>query len=80
MVNFLTRIGLTQEKTNPENSRRSDFKKGIDAMDGRRRRCETFISIRKNKKEEGLAKRRNMNMLVPSLPAMPWATNDGSTA
>ena len=47
-----------QLSPNPDNSRRSEFKKGIDALEGRRRRSETSISIRKNKKDEGIAKRR----------------------
>jgi importin subunit alpha-1 len=45
--------------------RRKDFKKGVDAGDARRRRGETAVSLRKNKREEGLAKRRN---LTPSSP------------
>mmetsp|Transcript_3142 Transcript_3142/g.7211 ORF Transcript_3142/g.7211 Transcript_3142/m.7211 type:complete len:567 (+) Transcript_3142:89-1789(+) len=40
--------------------RMSSFKKGIDAKDGRRRRDDTRIQIRKNKREEGLMKRRAM--------------------
>lgn len=40
-----------------------DFKKGINADDSRRRREQDAIKIRKEKKEEGLAKRRNMNNL-----------------
>ena len=40
---------------------RSEFKKGIDVMEGRRRRTETSIKLRKDKKEEGIAKRRAMN-------------------
>ncbi|KAL7532724.1 hypothetical protein ACHAXR_004801 [Thalassiosira sp. AJA248-18] len=61
---------------NRENSRRSDFKKGIDAMEGRRRRTETTISLRKNKKDEGIAKRRAM----PVAPAMPTAMANEKTA
>jgi len=38
--------------------RRSQFKKGIDADESRRRRTETTISLRKSKKDEGIAKRR----------------------
>lgn len=40
--------------------RMSSFKKGIDAKDGRRRRDDTRIQLRKNKREEGLMKRRAM--------------------
>lgn len=42
--------------------RASGFKKGIDASECRRRRTETSIKLRKDKKEEGLAKRRAMAM------------------
>lgn len=38
-----------------------DFKKGISGEDARRRREETSIKLRKEKKEEGLAKRRNLS-------------------
>lgn len=62
---------------NRENSRRSEFKKGIDTMEGRRRRTETSISIRKNKKDEGIAKRRAMTVTPPS--AIPAASNSDST-
>lgn len=49
--------------------RRTEFKKGIDASEGRRRRTETSIKLRKDKKDEGLAKRRAM-LAAPTLPAM----------
>mmetsp|Transcript_36393 Transcript_36393/g.53314 ORF Transcript_36393/g.53314 Transcript_36393/m.53314 type:complete len:524 (-) Transcript_36393:179-1750(-) len=42
--------------------RKKDFKKGIDTGDSRRRRGETTVSLRKAKKEEGLAKRRNVRV------------------
>lgn len=48
--------------------RRSDFKKGVDLNDGRRRRTETNVQLRKNKKEEGIAKRRAMTSVPNSLP------------
>ena len=38
--------------------RQAAFKKGIDADESRRRRGDTQLQIRKNKKEEGLQKRR----------------------
>jgi hypothetical protein len=41
-------------------SRRNEFKKGINLDDGRRRRGDTAIQLRKTQKEEGLAKRRNL--------------------
>lgn len=41
-----------------DNARRSQFKKGLDSDSSRRRRENVSINIRKNKKEQGLAKRR----------------------
>eukprot|EP00547_Thalassionema_nitzschioides_P016680 CAMPEP_0194251788 /NCGR_PEP_ID=MMETSP0158-20130606/26194_1 /TAXON_ID=33649 /ORGANISM="Thalassionema nitzschioides, Strain L26-B" /LENGTH=548 /DNA_ID=CAMNT_0038989023 /DNA_START=58 /DNA_END=1704 /DNA_ORIENTATION=+ len=46
--------------TKPED-RLLNFKKGIDAEDGRRRREETQLSLRKQKKDERLSKRRLAN-------------------
>ena len=60
-----------------ENSRRNEFKKGIDALEGRRRRTETTISLRKNKKDEGIAKRRAM-MTTPS-SSMPTSSMHDDT-
>lgn len=48
----------------PIADRKTSFKKGLDAGEGRRNRNETTISLRKNKREEGLAKRR---MATPAL-------------
>lgn len=45
-----------------------DVKKGISADDSRRRREENTIKLRKEKKEEGLAKRRNIQALLESEP------------
>jgi importin subunit alpha-6/7 len=45
------------ELTNPP-ARLKNFKNGIDAEEGRRRREETQLSIRKQKKNERLSKRR----------------------
>jgi len=42
--------------------RRNQFKKGIDSDSSRRRRENVSINIRKNKKEQGLAKRRNIQL------------------
>mmetsp|Transcript_25592 Transcript_25592/g.36056 ORF Transcript_25592/g.36056 Transcript_25592/m.36056 type:complete len:570 (+) Transcript_25592:99-1808(+) len=44
-----------------EQVRMKAFKKGLDSEDGRRRREETVLQIRKNKKEDKLAKRRAAN-------------------
>mmetsp|Transcript_9497 Transcript_9497/g.11680 ORF Transcript_9497/g.11680 Transcript_9497/m.11680 type:complete len:477 (+) Transcript_9497:42-1472(+) len=49
--------------TNVDRSgRKQAFKKGVDFEDARRRREETTIQIRKNKKEERLLKRRTANI------------------
>ena len=40
--------------------RKQGLKKGVNTEDSRRRRADTTIQLRKNKKEEGLAKRRNI--------------------
>ena len=47
-------------QTSAAATRRKDFKKGIDAEESRRKREETRISIRKQKREEHLHKRRNL--------------------
>lgn len=49
--------------------RRSQFKKGIDADESRRRRTETTISLRKSKKDEGIAKRR-ARVVAPTMMMM----------
>ena len=41
-------------------NRAKDFKKGVTQDDGRRRREANALSLRKDKKEEGLSKRRNL--------------------
>ena len=49
-----------------------NVKKGISLDEGRRRREATCISVRKDKKEEGLAKRRNLGSAVdPAVPEIP---------
>ena len=58
-------------------TRKADFKKGVDTLEGRRRRTETTLSIRKNKKDEGLAKRRMLSS-VPTATA--GATNSTNAA
>ena len=50
--------------------RKKETKKGINADDARRRRAETTTQLRKDKKEEGVAKRRNLlvnNFTDPNL-------------
>lgn len=45
-----------------QSKRQQEFKKGVTSEDGRRRRGEAAMQIRKNHKEESLAKRRNIMM------------------
>mmetsp|Transcript_25170 Transcript_25170/g.37406 ORF Transcript_25170/g.37406 Transcript_25170/m.37406 type:complete len:554 (-) Transcript_25170:1341-3002(-) len=54
---------------NNRDDRRSQFKKGIDADESRRRRTETTISLRKSKKDEGIAKRRARVMAPTTMTA-----------
>mmetsp|Transcript_60707 Transcript_60707/g.180001 ORF Transcript_60707/g.180001 Transcript_60707/m.180001 type:complete len:553 (-) Transcript_60707:202-1860(-) len=42
--------------------RTKSYKKGIDSLESRRRRDDTRVQLRKNKREEGLAKRRAMGV------------------
>ena len=54
--------------------RLADYKKTTDADDGRRRREDTRLQIRREKKEERMLKRRmgtNMPQLVEETPAAP---------
>ncbi|KAF2076879.1 hypothetical protein CYY_001846 [Polysphondylium violaceum] len=51
-----------------QDERKAQFKKGIDADDQRRRREETSISIRKNKREENLLKKRNIPIASAQAP------------
>jgi len=44
-----------------QEQRKKEFKKGIDAEDARKKREETSVSIRKNKRDESLHKKRNVN-------------------
>eukprot|EP01039_Chlorochromonas_danica_P004314 gene4314-4735_t len=61
-----------------------DFKKGISAEDNRRRREETSLKLRKEKKEEGLAKRRNLtiafqdpaDLSAAAMPPVPPSAED----
>jgi len=42
----------------PSDHRKGDFKKTVDAVEGRRRRADTTLKIRKQKKEQQLKKKR----------------------
>lgn len=61
-------------------ARKKNFKKGIDKDEGRRRRSDQSIQIRKTKKEESLNQRRRTGMAegeaaAPSVSLNPTATN-----
>eukprot|EP00339_Tiarina_fusa_P001100 CAMPEP_0117055134 /NCGR_PEP_ID=MMETSP0472-20121206/38213_1 /TAXON_ID=693140 ORGANISM="Tiarina fusus, Strain LIS" /NCGR_SAMPLE_ID=MMETSP0472 /ASSEMBLY_ACC=CAM_ASM_000603 /LENGTH=544 /DNA_ID=CAMNT_0004770997 /DNA_START=55 /DNA_END=1689 /DNA_ORIENTATION=+ len=58
-----------------EKARRAGFKKTLDDKEGRRRREETTRQIRKNKREENIAKRRQM---TPAPSASTDITATGS--
>eukprot|EP00978_Attheya_sp_CCMP212_P004580 scaffold10016_cov54-Attheya_sp.AAC.2 len=61
--------------------RKANFKKGIDAAECRRGREDTQIRLRKNKKEESLAKRRNLaNVKGPAENAGVAVNQTGVTA
>ena len=51
-----------QQSPKPSSSRARDFKKGVSADDNRRRREANVNAIRKDKKEDGLSKRRNISL------------------
>lgn len=61
--------------------KRGDMKAGKDPSDSRRRRADTTISLRKQKKEQGLAKRRNTAVSSASSALQsPSETSDAGTA
>eukprot|EP00013_Stygamoeba_regulata_P025233 CAMPEP_0177648282 /NCGR_PEP_ID=MMETSP0447-20121125/10747_1 /TAXON_ID=0 /ORGANISM="Stygamoeba regulata, Strain BSH-02190019" /LENGTH=516 /DNA_ID=CAMNT_0019150917 /DNA_START=84 /DNA_END=1634 /DNA_ORIENTATION=+ len=53
-----------------QEARRSHFKKGIDTTDARKKRGDMALSIRKNKREETLMKRRNMQQKAKQKPSV----------
>jgi hypothetical protein len=59
-----------------------DVKKGIDMDESRRRRESNAISIRKDKKEESLSKRRNLTAVLESSAGIDISslTSTGATA
>ena len=62
MKKAIERFLLTRKRA-PGPQRKNAYKKGVDVDDARRRREETTIQIRKNKKEERLNKRRTVHVL-----------------
>ena len=61
-------------------SSRRSVKKSVSADDARRSRAETTIKLRKNKKEEGLAKRRNFSGAAAEVEAAEAAFGSSSSA
>lgn len=59
--------------------RKSQYKKGVSVEDGRRRRQDTTVQIRKSKRQEQMKKRRNMNKNATSETKDTTSNNtDGS--
>lgn len=58
--------------------KRRDIKAGNDPTDLRRRRADSALSIRKQKKEQGLAKRRNTASMSASAALAGGAAGSGS--
>jgi len=49
--------------------RRNRYKVAVDADEGRRRREDNMVEIRKNKREESLQKKRREGLLAQQFPA-----------
>lgn len=62
---------------NKPEDRLLNFKKGVDAEDGRRRREETQLNLRKQKKDERLSKRRLANTQPASQTAVDNTASTG---
>lgn len=56
--------------------RRGRYKVAVDAEEGRRRRKESMVKIRKSKKEEGLLKKRRDGMQGLRLPTSEEAASN----
>eukprot|EP00986_Skeletonema_menzelii_P004508 scaffold1543_cov128-Skeletonema_menzelii.AAC.3 len=65
------RKGQSKMMINKEEERKKGFKKAIDIDEGRRRREETTLQIRKTKKDVRLAKRRQMPSAAAGMDATP---------
>lgn len=61
---------MNSEQTNiASDHRKGDFKKTVDATEGRRRRADTTLKIRKQKKEQQLKKKRADALSAPTYTA-----------
>ena len=65
---------------NAGGGRRADFKKGCSLDAARRRREDTTIQLRKNKREEGMAKRRAFSRDVGGAALAPKAADPANAA
>ena len=74
---------------NPQDTRRRDFKKTLQASDARKKREDVTIALRKNKRDDAVAKRRNIvtasaavgeeavdPALLPQMVQLLYETND----
>ncbi|XP_075641480.1 importin subunit alpha-like [Castanea sativa] len=51
--------------------RRNRYKVAVDAEEGRRRREDNMVEIRKNRREESLQKKRREGLVAPQMPSTP---------
>ncbi|KAJ6323350.1 hypothetical protein OIU76_010795 [Salix suchowensis] len=56
--------------------RRNRYKVAVDADEGRRRREDNMVEIRKNKREESLLKKRREGLQAQQFPAAPLSTSN----
>jgi importin subunit alpha-1 len=70
---------MSQSIKERQESRQADFKRGIDGDDARRGRDEGLLSIRKNKREDKLAKRRGPVVAESETAFTPAAVAAAST-
>lgn len=54
--------------------RRNRYKVAVDAEEGRRRREDTMVEIRKNRREESLQKKRREGLQAQQMPASIHST------
>lgn len=65
---------VDQQSLARSEGRKTSYKKGLDANEGRRRRDDTRIKLRKDKREEGVQKRRAMSRMNSTSSADSVAT------